>query len=94
MTSTLEIEPGLQSLIDSATADLAKRLSISSDMIEVVSARSIVWPDRSLGCPQPGMGYLQVQADGFRIELRVNDQVYAYHGGEGRGPFLCDNPAK
>jgi hypothetical protein len=40
------------------------------------------------------MVYPQVLAEGFRIELRVKEQVYAYHGGEGHGPFLCENPAK
>jgi hypothetical protein len=40
------------------------------------------------------MVYPQVLAEGYRIELRVKGQVYAYHGGEGRGPFLCENPPK
>jgi len=94
MTSTLQIEPNLQSLIDTGTADLANRLSIDRNIVEVVSAQSVVWPDRSLGCPQPGMVYPQVLAEGYHIELRVKGQVYSYHGGEGRGPFLCKNPSK
>jgi hypothetical protein len=94
MTTTLKIEPGMQSLIDAATADLMKRLSVTRDTIEVISAQSVVWPDRSLGCPQPGMVYPQVLAEGYYIELRVKGQVYSYHGGEGRGPFLCENPSK
>lgn len=94
MTSTLQIEPGLQPLIDTAIADLANRLSLDRSTIEVVSAQSVVWPDRSLGCPQPGMVYLQVLSEGFHIELRAKGQMYSYHGGAGRGPFLCENPAK
>ena len=94
MTTALKIEPGMQSLIDASTADLMKRLSVTRDAIEVVSAQSVVWPDKGLGCPQPGMQYLQVQVDGFRIELRVNNQLYAYHGGGGRGPFLCESSFK
>ena len=93
VTTTLTIEPGMQALIDAATTDLAKRLSVTRDAIEVVSAQSVVWPDRSLGCPQPGMIYPQVLSEGFRIELRVKGQVYSYHGGEGRGPFLCEHPS-
>jgi hypothetical protein len=50
MTSTLQIEPGLQPLIDTAIADLAQRLSIDRNTVEVISAQSVVWPDRSLGC--------------------------------------------
>ena len=94
MTPTTKIEPGLQQLIDTAIADLANRLSIDRNTVEVISAQSVVWPDRSLGCPQPGMVYPQVLAEGYHIELRVKGQVYSYHGGEGRGPFLCENPAK
>jgi len=92
MPPTLTIEPGMQALIDAAITDLMKRLSVTRDAIEVVSAQSVVWPDRSLGCPQPGMIYPQVLAEGYRIELRAKNQSYAYHGGEGRGPFLCEHP--
>ncbi len=94
VTPTTKIDPGLQALIDTAAADLANRLSIDHSAVEVVSAQTVVWPDRSLGCPQPGMVYPQVLAEGYRIELRVKNQNYSYHGGEGRGPFLCENPSK
>ena len=94
MTATQPIDPTLQPFVDTAVSDLAMRLSIDRSAIEVVSAQSVVWPDRSLGCPQPGLAYLQVQADGYRIELRVTGKVYSYHGGEGRGPFLCEHRPK
>jgi hypothetical protein len=94
MTSTLNIEIGMQPLIEAASADLMKRLSVTRDSIEVVTAQAVVWPDKSLGCPQAGMQYLQVQVDGYRIELRVGNQFYTYHGGGGRGPFLCESPFK
>jgi hypothetical protein len=94
MTTPLKIEAGMQPLIEAATTDLMKRLSVTRDAIEVVSAQSVVWPDKGLGCPQAGMQYLQVPVDGFRIELRVNNQIYAYHGGGGRDPFLCESPLK
>jgi len=105
ITSTVVIEQGddmkptpdassaLQPLVEQAVADLASRLSIDPAEIEVVTAEAVVWPDTSLGCPLPDMQYLQVLTEGFRIELRVKDRTYAYHGGRGRGPFLCENPA-
>jgi hypothetical protein len=55
-----------------------------------------VWSDAGLGCPQPGMAYIQVPQDGYLIILRANNQLYNYHGG-GRGdnpPFLCQNLGK
>ncbi|HTP06669.1 MAG TPA: hypothetical protein VMP08_00355 [Anaerolineae bacterium] len=94
MPASSQVESGLQPLIEIAITDLANRLSINRESIEVVSAQTVVWPDRSLGCPQPGMVYPQVLAEGYHIELSVKGEVYSYHGGEGRGPFLCESPAK
>jgi hypothetical protein len=37
------------------------------------------WPDSSLGCPQPGMAYLQVITPGYLIVLRALGNDYMYH---------------
>ncbi len=76
-----------------AKEDLARRLNITVDRIDLVELRSVVWPDRSLGCPRPGMGYLQVQVDGLLIRLQASGYLYEYHSGGNRAPFLCENPA-
>ena len=82
---------------DPATAaaidELSVRLGVSPDQITVVSVEAVVWPDASLGCPQPGMMYAQVLQDGMRIVLSVDGVEYAYHSGETQAPFLCENPA-
>ena len=70
---------GVISLIDQAKNDLARRQSLSLAEIETISFESKVWPDSSLGCPQPGMNYLQVLKEGYLIRLQVGDQVYNYH---------------
>ncbi len=79
----------VQQLVSQAQDDLAKRLSVDPGQIEVVDASSVTWPDASLGCPQPGMVYTQVMVDGILIRLRHAGQVYEYHGGGSRAPFLC-----
>jgi len=94
MKPTPDASSTFQPLVEQAVADLADRLSIDPAEIEVATAEAVVWPDTSLGCPRPDMQYLQVLTEGFRIELRVKDRVYAYHGGRGRGPFLCETPAQ
>lgn len=87
------IEPGLQPLVAEAADDLAARLSVSLDDIVVMQAESVVWPDGSLGCPQPGMAYTQTLVDGFRILLQADGATYSYHGGGASPePFLCENP--
>jgi len=83
-------EPGVAGLVEQARQDLASRLAVPEDAIEYISFESVVWPDGSLGCPQPGMMYTQVQKDGYKIVLKFGAQEYAYHGGGSRGPFLCE----
>jgi len=75
-----------------AIADLATRLAVAPDVIELLEAWAVVWPDGSLGCPQPGMIYPQVQVDGIVIRLGVAGVAYQYHGGGRRAPFLCETP--
>lgn len=85
-----DYDPSLQSLVDLAIADLAARLSVDPGSIGVAQAEAVVWPDGSLGCPQPGMVYTQVQVEGARIVLQVSGVAYPYHSGGGRLPFLCE----
>jgi len=89
VTGTVDAQ--LKSFVEVAVADLIGRLHVDASSITVVSARSITWPDGSLGCPQPGMAYPQMLVDGALIELSVAGTVYRYHSGGSRGPFLCEN---
>ncbi len=80
----------IQRQIDVAKQDLAQRLGVDVAAIEVASVEAVTWPDGSLGCPRPGMAYIQVLIDGLRILLRVGDQLYPYHSGDNQPPFLCE----
>ncbi len=88
---TGSVDEQLTSFVDVAVADLAGRLRVDPASVAVVSARSMQWPDRSLGCPQPGMAYPQTPVDGALIELSVGGVAYRYHSGGSRGPFLCES---
>ena len=88
--SPASVEPGLEPLITMTVDDLAERLGITTADITLVIAEAVVWPDASLGCPQPDMLYRQVPEDGALIILRVDDREYEYHSGGGRDPFLCE----
>jgi hypothetical protein len=78
-------------LLSYAKNDLAQRLGIPLEQIELVSMEEVTWPDASLGCPQPGMLYKQVQVDGTLIRLDVAGKVYEYHSGGVTDPFLCED---
>lgn len=87
------VEGGLAEQTERARADLANRLSVFSDDVEVLEAASVIWPDASAGCPQPKKSYAQVLTPGVRIRLKVKERVYEYHAREGGVPALCPNPS-
>ena len=74
-----ELPPGAQRVVQLAQEDLARRLDLSPEAIEVLSVEAVDWPDTSLGCPQPGMMYAQVITPGFRLVLEAEGQIYHYH---------------
>jgi hypothetical protein len=76
-----------------ATQDLAERLNIPAEEISLIDITSVVWPDGSLGCPQPDMFYTQALVEGMRIRLQVGGVIYHYHSGRNQAPFLCENPS-
>jgi hypothetical protein len=90
--TTAPIDEALQPFVDLAVADLASRLAVDPGAIEVGSAAAVVWPDGSLGCPEPGYSYTQVQVEGYRIGLEYQGVAYDYHGGGSDPPFLCESP--
>jgi hypothetical protein len=87
---TPPLDPALQAQVDLARADLARRQSVAIDAIELVEVRTVIWPDGGLGCPRPGMVYLQVLVDGLLIRLRLGGQAFDYHGDGIKPPFLCE----
>ena len=72
-----------------AKEDLATRLNVSVNDIEILTVELITWPNSGMGCPHPDMAYKQVPVDGLLIQLRVNGVEYNYHSGGSRDPFLC-----
>ena len=91
MNPFLPTPSGLEGLIEQAKTDLAQRLSISVTQISLVDATEVEWSDSSLGCPQPGMAYLQVITPGYRIRLKANAIVYEYHSNKDTYVIYCEN---
>jgi hypothetical protein len=85
-------QPPLTPAAEYAVNDLAQRLNIDPAAISVVRVEEVDWPDSSLGCPRPGMNYLQVLTNGTFIQLSAGGRLYNYHSGRGRRPFLCTSP--
>ncbi|MBN1641385.1 MAG: hypothetical protein JXA09_09120 [Anaerolineae bacterium] len=66
-------------VVASAKADLAQRLNVAVDQIEVARVTPAEFPDASLGVPEPGKVYAQVITPGYVIELSAAGQTYVYH---------------
>lgn len=84
--------PDLAALVEQAKADLANKLNVQAASIQVVEAESVEWPDGSLGCPKPGIMYIQMVTPGTMIRLQYAGKIYEYHSGGSRPPFYCENP--
>lgn len=74
VNQTLEREQ----ILTTVQADLAERLGIEQDEIEVVSVESKNWDDTSLGCPEEGEMYAQVITKGLQIILEAEGEQYDY----------------
>jgi hypothetical protein len=81
----------LPAQIEQAKADLSARLKIEASSIQVVLAENVDWPDGSLGCPKPGIMYIQIVTPGVLIRLQYAGKVYEYHSGGNTKPFYCEN---
>jgi hypothetical protein len=83
------ITPQLQAMVRTAVQDAARRTQRSASSLKVVLAEPVTWPDASLGCPQPGMGYTQALVAGFRIRVLAGSETLEYHAGVRGEPFYC-----
>ena len=73
-----------------ARRDLAARLHVAEDAVQVTSLQPRKWPDASLGCPKPDTMYAQVETPGFLIELEAGGKSYRYHSDYNR-VVLCED---
>ena len=67
-------------LVEACRKDLARRLSIPVQQIRVASTRQVVFPDSSLGLPEPGQCYAMAQVPGTVLVLQAGQGSYLYTG--------------
>jgi hypothetical protein len=75
-----------------ARAALAQELALAEANVTVVAAEETEWRDSSLGCPKPGVNYLQVITPGYKITLEAQGKRYEYHSDANRRVVRCDKP--
>lgn len=67
---------------------LVAELGVAKEQVSVDTVRAVEWRDSSLGCPKPGVAYLDVISPGHRVILRVDGQVHVVHESRNRA-FVC-----
>lgn len=65
-------------LVKMAISDVMGLLAVPADEVQVISVERQEWRDSSLGCPEPGKGYLMVITPGYQIILEVRGARYDY----------------
>lgn len=65
--------------VRAAIQDMAAKLQVKPDAVQVISVSATDWSDTSLGCPQPGMFYAQIIVQGYTLVLASGGQQVEYH---------------
>lgn len=82
------LTPETKNLADRAASDLAQRLSLSKDNIQVSAVVATFFSDYTLGISSPGEIYPQTPVSGYIILLTVNEVNYKYHASNSRVVFI------
>ncbi|MEI7768763.1 MAG: hypothetical protein WCI67_02185, partial [Chloroflexales bacterium] len=76
-------------LLDKILADAAQLSGVPAASIVVQVGQAVEWPDGALGCPQPGVVYLQVITPGYHVVLLAGARSYDYRAAERGRFFVC-----
>lgn len=68
------------SIVDPVVGEIARLAGVPVDQVIVISAESMIFPDGGLGCPVPGMNYIQVQVEGFKLVAEAGGAKYDFRG--------------
>ncbi len=78
-----------QEAIDLAISKVNQITPLSKDSVEHLKIRSIQWPDSSLGCPEPGVEYLQKVIPGYLVSFTSDEKIYSVNIGDNTA-IICD----
>ncbi len=81
-----------QVVMGSAMQALEKLTGAERSSFKLVTAEETIWPDGSLGCPQPGMVYTQATVPGYHVVLEHDGREYDYRAGGTQYLMLCLEP--
>ncbi len=68
-----------EAYLQRAVMVVAAEMNLAPAAVTVDGFRAVDWPDAGLGCPLPGMAYLQKVTPGYLVTLSSAGVVYAVH---------------
>jgi hypothetical protein len=83
-----------QSIVEAALADAARQTGLPRSQLKILSSGPVTWRDGSLGCPQPGMAYMDMLVPGYRIRIQAGDRELDYHASARGGELLLCPPER
>lgn len=77
-------------IADRAIGDLLNSVEgINPSMVTVKSFEAEQFPDSSLGCPQEGLNYSQVETPGYKVMLEAQGAEYDYRLDTKEAVIMC-----
>lgn len=90
MTPLIPTDEATAKMVTLVTQNLAQKLGIPVEQIVLSEVRPVVWRDAGLGCPKPGVDYIQVETPGYTIRLEAAGKTYNYHTDQTKRFVLCN----
>lgn len=69
--------------VAAALVHVIDELDIELASVTIVNVEPKLWPDASLGIPEPGVAYVQALTPGCVMQMQVGDRTFTVHTGPG-----------
>ena len=79
-----------EALLEQIVAAAAAVAGVDPSAVSVVSTEAVIWNNGALGCPKPGVMYIQQIIAGYRVVVEAGGQRYDYRVGSSGVPKLCE----
>ena len=91
------VEPVPDEILNKLLADVQSQTGIDTlgtDDYNIIRSEAIIWPDGSLGCPQPGVVYTQAPVEGYWIVIEAVGKTWDYRATQSGTLILCEQELK
>lgn len=79
-----------EALLERIIAEAASVAGVDPSEVVVVSTEAVTWNNGSLGCPKPGVMYIQQIIAGYRVVVEAGGERFDYRAGSSGEPKRCE----